>query len=283
MSKYKRLIKEYALCIAGAICVALGVYFFKFPNSFSTGGVSGISVVLGNYFMLSSASLIATVINTLMLIVGFIFLGRGCGIKTVIGSLTLSGALMLFEWLIPLSKPLTDEPLLELIFAIGLPAVGSAILFNCDGSTGGTDIVAMILKKHVRMNIGTALFISDVGITLLAFLFGTKTGLFSLLGLVFKTLFVDTVIENLNMCKCFQIITDTPDDITEFITNELGRSCTVIEGVGGFTHARKYMISTAMRRYQAAQLQKYLKANHPGTFMMITNSSEVIGKGFRGL
>lgn len=283
MSQYKKALKEYALCVAGAFCVALGVYFFKFPNSFSTGGVSGISVVLGNYFMLSSASLIATVINMLMLVIGFIFLGRGCGIKTVIGSLTLSGALMLFEWIIPLGAPLTDQPLLELIFAIGLPAVGSAILFNCDGSTGGTDILAMILKKHVRMNIGTALFVSDVGITLLAFLFGVKTGLFSLLGLIFKTLFVDSVIENLNMCKCFQIITDTPEDITEFITSKLGRSCTVIEGMGGFSHARKYMISTAMRRSQAAQLQKYLKANHPKTFMMITNSSEVIGKGFRGL
>lgn len=279
----KAILKEYALCVIGAIFVALGVYFFKFPNNFSTGGVSGISVVLGNYFKLSSASLISSVINISMLILGFAVIGRECGIKTVIGSLVLSGALILFEWLIPLDAPLTDQPLLELIFAIGLPAIGSAILFNCDGSTGGTDILAMILRKHTRMNIGTALFISDVGITLLAFLFGVQTGLFSVLGLVVKTAFIDTVIENFNMCKCFQIITDTPDGITDFITKELGRSCTVIEGVGGFSHARKYMINTAMRRHQAAKLQKYLKASYPGAFMIITNSSEVIGKGFRGL
>lgn len=283
MKIQKAALKDYALCVIGALFVALGVYFFKFPNSFSTGGVSGISVVLGNYFKLSSASLISTVINVAMLILGFAFIGRECGVKTVIGSLVLSGALMLFEWLIPLDAPLTDQPLLELIFAIGLPAIGSAVLFNCDGSTGGTDILAMILKKHTRMNIGTALFISDVGITLLAFLFGVKTGLFSVLGLVVKTVFIDTVIENFNMCKCFQIITDTPEGITEFITKELGRSCTVIEGVGGFTHARKYMINTAMRRSQAARLQKHLKLNYPSTFMIITNSSEVIGKGFRGL
>ncbi len=279
----KKAIKEYTLCIIGAVFVALGVYFFKFPNSFSTGGVSGISVVLGNYFNLSSASVITTVINMAMLVIGIIFLGRGCTVKTVLGSLTLSGALMLFEWLIPMSAPLTDQPLLELIFAIGLPAVGSAILFNCDGSTGGTDIIAMILRKYSRMNIGTALLISDIGITALAFLFGVKTGLFSLLGLIAKTALIDSVIESFHLCKCFQIITDTPEDITEFITKELGRSCTVIEGVGGFTHARKYMITTAMRRHQAAQLQRYLKREHPTTFMVITNSSEVIGKGFRGL
>ena len=279
----QKVIKEYTLSIIGALFVALGVYFFKFPNSFSTGGVSGISVVLGNYFNLSSASIISTVINMAMLVIGVIFLGRGCTLKTILGSLTLSGALMLFEWLIPMSSPLTDQPLLELVFAIGLPAVGSAILFNCDGSTGGTDIIAMILRKYTRMNIGTALLISDVGITALAFLFGVKTGLFSMLGLIAKTTLVDTIIESFHLCKCFQIITDTPEDITEFITKELGRSCTVIEGVGGFTHARKYMISTAMKRHQATHLQKYLKREHPMTFMMITNSSEVIGKGFRGL
>ena len=279
----KKAIKEYTLCIVGALFVALGVYFFKFPNNFSTGGVSGISVVLGNYFDLSSASVITTGINIAMLVIGIIFLGRGCTFKTVLGSLTLSGALMLFEWLITMSAPLTDEPLLELVFAIGLPAVGSAILFNCDGSTGGTDIIAMIIRKYTRVNIGTGLLISDVGITALAFLFGVKTGLFSVLGLLTKTALIDTVIESFHMSKCFQIITDTPEDITEFITNDLKRSCTVIEGVGGFTHARKYMISTAMNRYQAAQLQKYLKREHPTTFMMITNSSEVIGKGFRGL
>lgn len=279
----KKTIREYLLCAFGALCVALGVYFFKFPNNFSTGGVSGISVVLGNYFGLAGAGNISAVINAIMLVLGFAFLGRGCGLKTVIGTAVLSGALMLFERLIPLDAPLTDQPLLELIFAILLPAVGSAILFNCGGSTGGTDIIAMILRRYTNMNIGTGLFISDVGITLLSFLFGVETGLFSLLGLILKTFCVDSVIDSINQCKCFSIITDSPEDISEYITRELGRSCTILEGTGGFTHTRKYLVTAAMRRYQAARLQKYLKANHPETFMMITNSSEIIGKGFRGL
>ena len=279
----KKTIREYLLCAVGALCVALGVYFFKFPNNFSTGGVSGISVVLGNYFGLAGAGNISAVINAIMLVLGFAFLGRGCGLKTVVGTAVLSGALMLFERLIPLDAPLTDQPLLELIFAILLPAVGSAILFNCGGSTGGTDIIAMILRRYTNMNIGTGLFISDVGITLLSFLFGVETGLFSLLGLILKTFCVDSVIDSINQCKCFSIITDSPEDISEYITRELGRSCTILEGTGGFTHTRKYLVTAAMRRYQAARLQKYLKANHPETFMMITNSSEIIGKGFRGL
>ncbi|MCI8387839.1 MAG: YitT family protein [Clostridiales bacterium] len=279
----KKIIKEYLLCIVGALLVALGVYFFKFPNNFSTGGVSGISVILGNYFGLSSASNVSAIINIAMLIIGFAFIGRDCGLKTVVGSVTLSGALMLFEYIFPMNGPLTDQPLLELIFAILLPAFGSAILFNCDGSTGGTDIIAMILKKHTKMNIGTGLLISDAGITLLSFLFGAKTGLFSLLGLILKTFCIDSVIDSINQCKCFSIITESPEDIADFITHKLGRSCTIFEGTGGYTHSKKYLITATMRRYQAVQLQRYLKERHPDTFMTITNSSEVIGKGFRGL
>ena len=281
-SKLQKAVSEYALCIGGALLVALGVYFFKFPNNFSTGGVSGISVVLGSYFGLSSASDISAVINIAMLVLGFAMLGRGCGAKTIVGSLVMSGALIVLERLVPLDKPLTSEPLLELMFAIILPAAGSALLFNCGGSTGGTDIIAMILRRYTSVNIGTGLFISDIGITLLSFLFGVETGLFSLLGLILKTFCVDIFIDSINRCKCFSIITDSPDEVSAFITHELGRSCTILEGTGGYTHTRKYLITAAMRRYQAARLQRYLKENHPDTFMMITDSSEIVGKGFRG-
>ena len=78
------------------------------------------------------------------------------------------------------------------------------------------------------------------------------------------------------------MITESPQDISDFITRELNRSCTILEGTGGFTHSKKYFMTAAMNRYQAARLQRYLKENHPETFMMITNSSEIIGKGFRG-
>lgn len=278
----RKTVNEYLLCVVGALFVAIGAYFFKFPNNFSIGGVNGISVILGNYFGLSSAGTIAAIINYALLILGFIILGRGCGLKTVVGTTTLSVTQIVLEKVCPMSHPLTDQPLLELAFAVLLPAVGSAILFNCDGSTGGTDIVAMILRRHTNMNIGTGLLISDTGITLLSFLFGAETGLISLLGLILKTFCIDSVIDSINRCKCFTIITESPQEISDFITHELNRSCTILEGTGGFTHTKKYFMTAAMNRYQAARLQRYLKENHPETFMMITNSSEIIGKGFRG-
>ncbi len=275
-------IKEYLLCFVGSLFVAVGVYFFKIPNHFSTGGVSGISIILSGVFHLSSAGVIAAVLNVAMLVLGFAFCGKDCGMKTVVGSLTLSGALLILEPLVPMTAPLTDEPILELFFAVLLPAVGSAVLFNCNGSTGGTDIVAMILRRHTNLDIGSALLVSDLLITLGAFAFGIKTGLLSLLGLTMKTLIVDSVIENINLSKCFSIITANPDEISKYISGTLKRSSTVLEATGAYTRGKTHIVVSAMSRFQAIQLRKYLKSNYPDSFIIVTNSSEIIGKGFRG-
>lgn len=274
--------KEYLLCFIGSLFVAIGVYFFKIPNHFSTGGVSGISIILSGVFHLSSAGIIAAVMNVAMLVLGFACCGKDCGVKTVIGTLTLSGALLILEPLVPMTAPLTDEPLLELVFSVLFPAVGSAVLFNSGGSTGGTDIVAMILRKYTSLNIGTALLISDLLITLGAFAFGIKTGLLSLLGLTMKTLIVDSVIENINLSKCFSIITANPEEISKYISCTLRRSSTVLEATGGYTHGKTHIVISALNRFQAMQLSKYLKSNYPDSFIIVTNSSEIIGKGFRG-
>ncbi|HPS36005.1 MAG TPA: YitT family protein [Oscillospiraceae bacterium] len=278
----KETVGDYLICTIGALLMAVGIYFFKFPNNFSIGGISGLSIILSNYFHLSSASVITAIINAVLLIFGFILLGRDCGAKTVLGTVVFSVALIVLEELVPLSAPLTDQPFLELFFAVGVPAMGTAMLFNRNGSTGGTDIIAMVLRKYTSMNIGAALLVSDVIITLGSFLFGIKVGLFAILGLLMKSLVVDSVIESINQCKCFQIITDEPEAIAEFIKTVIKRSATIIEAKGAYTNQKKYLVIAVMRRYQAVQLRHYLKENHLDTFMMIMNSSEIVGKGFRG-
>ena len=148
-------------------------------------------------------------------------------------SLLFSGLTQLLEKIVPLSQPMTSQPLMELIFAVSLPAVGSAILFNLDASSGGTDIVAMVLKKYTSLNIGRALLYSDCVITVMACVaFGMETGLFSILGLLMKSLLVDMVLENINTHKCFHIITTHPEVITDFIVNNLHRGATQLHGEG---------------------------------------------------
>lgn len=280
--RVKLQIYDYTCCVLGALLVAAGIYFFKFPNNFSTGGVSGISIILSNYFHISNASTVNSIINISLLAVGFIFCGRDFGIKAIVGTLVFSGAIYLLGVLFPMNGPLTDEPLLELFFAMGIPAFGSALLFNCNGSTGGTEIIAIIIKKRAGINIGMALLFCDAVITAGAFLFGLKTGLYSVLGLVIKSLVVDGVIENINLCKCFSIITDHPQEISDYITHTTDRSTTILEATGGYSHGKKWLVLVALPRFQAVSLRRFIKTNYPETFMMITNSSEIVGRGFRG-
>jgi uncharacterized membrane-anchored protein YitT (DUF2179 family) len=277
-----KAIRDYCLCFFGAILVGVGVYFFKVPNHFSTGGVSGVSIILSGIFHLSSVGTILTAINIIMLLFGFIFIGKDCGVKTIIGTLTFSGTMLLLENIVPLSAPLTNQPFLELLYAVTLPGVGSAILFNVGGSTGGTDIVAMILRKYTNLNIGVALLCSDTIITLGSFLFSVQIGLFAVLGLVIKSTIIDLVIENINLSKYFTIITSHKDEICLYINQRIKRGATVVNAEGSYTHEKKYMIFTVLSRMQAAELRKFLRTNYPDSFMMITNSSQIIGKGFRG-
>lgn len=277
------ILMQYLALTGATLVMVVGVYVFKFPNHFSFGGVTGLAIVLGQVLPVSPAT-INFVLNMLLLVLGFCFLGRSFGIMTVYVSVLTSVGLSLMEYLFPMQKPLTTQPVLELIFAIVLPAVSAAILFNMGASGGGTDIVAMILKKYTSVSIGIALFIVDLAITVAAcFVFDIQTGLFSFCGLMAKTLVIDGVIENINLCKYFTIVCNDPEPIRTYIAEELHRGSTIFRAEGGYKHQEKSVILTVMRRSQAVQLRNFVRQCEPEAFMMITNSSEIIGKGFRGL
>ena len=160
ISDKKRFWKEFLWMNVATVMISVGVYCFKFPNNFSMGGVSGLSILLGKVLPVLSASSYNTIINVLFLILGFLMLDKSFGFRTVYCSLLSAGLIQVFSWVWPLTAPLTDQLMLELFFAVILPALGAAILFNIDASSGGTDIAAMILKKYTGLDVGTALLIS---------------------------------------------------------------------------------------------------------------------------
>ena len=272
LGKIKRTVEEYVVLTVATLILVVGVYVFKFPNNFSFGGVTGLAVVLGAVLPTSPGNL-TFIINMLLLVLGFIFLGRGFGVKTVYVSVLTSVGLSFAERVFPMDAPLTGQPVLELIYAIVLPAFSAAILFNIGASGGGTDIVAMILKKYTKLNIGAALFLVDLGIVVASCLvFDAQTGLCSMCGLLAKSLVVEY----------FTIICNDPEPICEFITKELNRSATVYQAEGAYQHNQKTVILTVMKRSQAVELRNYIRMNQPSAFIAITNRSEIIGKGFRG-
>ena len=278
-----RLLKEYVWLTLGTVIMVLGTYFFKFPNNFSTGGVTGMAVILYRYFPMFSRADFMMVINVALLVLGLMVFGKNFAGKTVYVSLLMSFLTSLLERIIPLTAPMTNQPLLELIFAVSLPAIGSAILFNLDASSGGTDIVAMVLRKFTSWDIGKALICSDLIITLMACVaFGMETGLFSILGLVMKSLLVDMVLENINTHKYFHIITTKPDEIEKYITGTLRRGATELHGEGAYTHEGRTVVLTVMKRHEGVMLRRYVRQVDPQAFVLILNTCEIVGKGFRG-
>lgn len=280
----KKKISAFLQMSAGMVLLTVGVYFFKIPNGFSTGGVSGIGTLLGTLCPRLSPATWISLINILLLLVGFVVLGRDTGIKTVYCSLLFSGLTSLCEWLIPLSSPLTDQPFLELCYAILLTGCGSALAFNVGASSGGTDIVALILKKYSRLNVGKALLCTDFLIAAGAFyVFGIKAGLYSILGLFSKAFLVDGIIENINSCKYFVVITDHAAEVREYIIKELHHGVTDSAVTGGYTHKERTMLHTVCRRSEAVRLRRRIREIDPHAFIIITTSNEIIGRGFRSV
>ncbi len=282
--KLKIIFKEYTIITLSILAMAIGIYFFKFPYNFAFGGVTGYATMIGALTNLT-ATRFSNIANMVLLVVGFICIGKSFGIKTIYASIELTIILELLERFVPLSGPLTDQPFLEMVLAVSIPSVATGILFNIGASSGGTDILAMILKKYTKSNELGIMFIAvDVLAVIMSFfVFDIKTGLFSALGLVGKSFIIDGAIESINLCKCFTIVCDTPEPICEYIINNLHRSATIYEAKGAFAHNKKTIILTTMKRSQAVKLRNYIKRIDPSSFMMITNSSEIIGKGFQNV
>ena len=269
---------------AGLFLTARGIELFKTPNNFAFGGTSGLSIILATLFPRWNVSAFMWVVNLALVVLGFALLGRKSMGWTVYSSFALSFYVSLCEWLFPLTAPMTDDTFLEFCFAVLLPALGSAIVFNVGASTGGTDILAMILQKYTSLEIGRALLVSDLGIVLVgALLYGARTGMYCILGMVLKCTVVDSAIESLNLRKVCTIITRYPDHVEKYIIEDLHRSATEQPAYGAYTHQKERMLITVLTRAEATRLRIYLRKIDPKACITIVNSSEIIGKGFRSI
>lgn len=283
--------KNFLSMHLGIILIALSTYFILVPNHFVTGGMTGLSTVLAQDLTFLTQSQWLLLLNALVLILGFIFLGKSTGIFTVYCSLGYSSIMMIFEANDLIAKvsangrTLTDEPFMELVVGITLYAIGTAIIFYAGASSGGMDIVALIIQKYTRMDVGRAVLSvnSIIAISSIFVFKNITTGILSLVGLFMNSFIIDTVIDNFNSCKYFIVITDKPELVSEYIMNTLHHGVTVTDAVGAYTLAKKGMVHTVCRRYEAIKLRQAIKQIDENAFIVITTSSEIIGKGFRSV
>ena len=277
-------LRFFLLLNLGLFLTAVGIALFKSPNQFAFGGTSGVSIILSTLFPRWNVGVFMWIVNLVLVVLGFCLLGwRSMG-WTIYSSFALSFFVSVCEWIWPLSAPLTDDTFLEFCFAVLLPALGSAIVFNVGASTGGTDILAMILQKYTSLEIGRALMVSDLGIVAVAaFLYGPRTGMYCILGMVLKCTVVDSAIESLNLRKVCTVISQHSQEVEKFIIEELHRSATEQPAYGAYTHRRERVLVTVLTRSEAARLRIFLRKKDPTAFITIVNSSEIIGKGFRSI
>lgn len=277
-------IKFFAMLNAGLILTALAIVVFKSPNGFAFGGTSGVSIVLSALVPWLPVGAFMWILNIVLVALGFIFLERRAVIWSAYASFALSAYVSLFELVMPTTDSITGDMWLDLCFAVLLPALGSAIVFDIGASTGGTDILAMILKKRTSLEIGKALMLVDVGIVCCAaVIYGPRVGLYCILGLLAKTMVVDGAIESLHLRKVCTVICKYPLKVEEFVVRDLNRTATVQYAYGAYTGKQVTMIMSVLTRKEAMRLRLFVRKIDPNAFITIVNSSEIIGRGFRGV
>lgn len=274
---------EYAGICGGLLLIALGLDLFLVPNKIAAGGISGVSVVLFHTMNLPvGASML--VMNIVLFIVGFMVIGKGFGLKTIIASALLSVFVDGLTYINPV-RQLTDDLLIAVIFGDLLTGMGMAVVFNRNASTGGTDILARILGRYASINIGRALLIIDFAVAASAgvFLKSVEVGMYSLLAVIVNCLSIDAFIDTFNVSKKVLILSGKSEDIAKRAMTDLNRGATFLPMEGAYTHNPMKMLMMVIRPRQTAQLREIVREIDPGAFMIVSNVNQVLGKGFRDI
>lgn len=268
--------KEFIVITFATLIVSAAVFFFLIPSQVSVGSISGLAMILGNIIPLH-ISIITFILNGLLLIIGFLLIGKEFGAKTVYTSLLLPLFLRIFEIWFPDFSSINGDPFLDMVCYIFVVSIGLAILFQENASSGGLDIVAKLLNKYFRMDMGKAMALPGMCVALSSILFyDKKLVVLSLLGTYLNGLVLDHFIFGLNLKKRVCIISEKEAEIRSFILNRLHSGATIYEGRGAYDGQPKTEIITIVDKNEYALLMSYLLKTDPSAFVTVYTVSEVI-------
>ena len=274
--KKSDFMKEFIVITFATLIVSAAVFFFLIPSQVSVGSISGLAMILGNIIPLH-ISIITFILNGLLLIIGFLLIGKEFGAKTVYTSLLLPLFLRIFEIWFPDFSSINGDPFLDMVCYIFVVSIGLAILFRENASSGGLDIVAKLLNKYFRMDMGKAMALPGMCVALSSILFyDKKLVVLSLLGTYLNGLVLDHFIFGLNLKKRVCIISEKEAEIRSFILNRLHSGATIYEGRGAYDGQPKTEIITIVDKNGYALLMSYLLKTDPSAFVTVYTVSEVI-------
>ena len=274
--KKSDFMKEFIVITFATLIVSAAVFFFLIPSQVSVGSISGLAMILGNIIPLH-ISIITFILNGLLLIIGFLLIGKEFGAKTVYTSLLLPLFLRIFEIWFPDFSSINGDPFLDMVCYIFVVSIGLAILFRENASSGGLDIVAKLLNKYFRMDMGKAMALPGMCVALSSILFyDKKLVVLSLLGTYLNGIVLDNFIFGLNLKKRVCIISEKEAEIRSFILNRLHSGATIYEGRGAYDGQPKTEIITIVDKNEYALLMSYLLKTDPSAFVTVYTVSEVI-------
>lgn len=277
---WKSIIKEYTIITLGLILVAVAIEYFYAPNNLAAGGLTGLGIVVNYFIPTLTPSVFYFFVNIILFVAAFFIVGGEFGFKTLYGTYGLTFIMWVIEnYMHPYA--LTEDLMLNVIFGALTTSMGLALVFNANASTGGTDILAKILNKFSRFNIGISLALIDILVTLAgAAIFGMNSGFYALLCVLLNGILIDRFIAMFNKTKQVTVISEKNEEISKFIVEDLKRGCTFFKGAGVYSGDSKNIVYTIVKKKELSQLKEFIDKTDKNAFITIGQVEEVVGNGF---
>lgn len=271
----KKILSEWFIITFGTVIAASAVFFFLIPSHLAVGSISGLAIIIANFIPLK-ISAITMGLNVALLVVGLILIGRDFGIKTIYTSVLMPVVLAILEILFPDMQSIMGDVFLDMLLYIFTVSIGLAILFNRNASSGGLDIIAKLLNKYLRMDLGKAMSLAGICTALTAALvYDAKTVLLSILGTYLNGIVLDHFIFGFNIKRRVCILSNKEADIEAFILHTLHSGATIYEPVGAYDHQIRREIITIVDKNEYIQLMNYISKTDPSAFVTVYNVNEV--------
>lgn len=271
----KNKIRDFLVITFGTAIVGIAVYFFMLPSHLTVGSASALALVLSNFIPLP-VSAISLIINVILLILSYFLIGPEFGIKTVYSSLLLPAYLAVFEILFPNQQSLTQDPFLDMICYSLVVSIGLSILFTTNCASGGIDVVAKLMNKFLRMELGQAMSVSGMMVALSSALcYDTKTVVLSVIGTYLGGIVLDKFLFGMNPKRRVCIISNHFDEILAFILHELHSGATIYEGIGAYSKEKRNEIITIVDNQEYKKLMDRINIVDPDAFITVYSVQEI--------
>ncbi len=275
---YCNFIKDMLVITFGTLIIAVSVFFFMMPNKLAIASIAGLAIVLQKIIPLSVGTL-SLLFNVILLVLGFVFIGREFGGKTVYCAVILPLFIGLFEGIFPNFTGFTDDPFLDMICYIFLVSIGLSLLFNKNASSGGIDIIVKLMNKYLHIEKGKAMSIAGMCVSLSAvFVYDVKVVILSVLGTYLNGIILDYFLFGTNIKKKVCILSRKNDEIKNFILDDLVSGATVYKAIGAYNNTEQEEIVTIVNKREYGRLMQYIRQTDPDAFLTVYTVNEIVYK-----